>query len=216
MSDPAENPRPQAADGPPAAFGGRAGPAGLLGWLPWAAAAGFALLAGFLSEAYFAARTELVGLHEQSAFTAIEVKSLQQRLEAERILSSRLIADLSVEPHEQEALAQCDFIPLHAPAPASPAVLGLVVWNPLRQEGTLFTRNLPAPATNHSYQLWILDPRYPAALHAGAFTVEAAGGDLRLPFKPERAVQASARFFITVGSDGGGPAAGDPMVLTSQ
>lgn len=216
MSDNAENPRAQPPDRPPSALGGRAGPAGLLGWLPWAAAAGFALLAGFLSEAYFAARTELVGLREQDAFTAIEVKSLQQRLEAERILSSRLIADLSAEPRDQDRLAQCAFIPLHAPAAASPTAQALVVWNPDRQEGTLFIRNPPVPAPHSRYQLWILDPRYPAALQAGGFTVEAAGGDLRLPFKPERAVEASARFFITVGREGAGPAAEGPVVLTSQ
>jgi hypothetical protein len=216
MSDNAKSPRVQPAGGSPSAVGGQTGPTGLLAWLPWAGAAGFALLAGFLSEAYFAARTEVLGLREQYALTAIEAKSLQQRLEAERILSARRTADLSAGPRDQDGLVQCDFIPLHAPAAASPAAEALVVWNPHRQEGILFSHNLPAPAADSSYHLWIMDPRYPAALHAGEFTVEATRDDIRLPFKPERAVDASARFFVTVGRHGAGPTAEGPVVLTSQ
>jgi hypothetical protein len=216
MSDNAKSPRVQPAGGSPAAAGGRTGPTGLLAWLPWAGAAGFALLAGLLSETYFAARTELLGLREQNALTAIEAKSLQQRLEAERILSARRIADLSAGARDQDGLGQCDLIPLHPPAGASPAAQALVVWNPHRQEGILFIHNLPVPAADSSYQLWILDPRYPAALRAGAFTAEAAGGDIRFPFKPGQSVDPPAGFFITVGRHGAGPAAEGPVVLTSQ
>ena len=82
-----------AANGPGEAGGGTI-PLRLLAWLPWIAAGGFALLAGFLSQAYFAARSEMIALREQGALAALEGKGLQQRIEAERILSARRLADL--------------------------------------------------------------------------------------------------------------------------
>jgi hypothetical protein len=60
----------------------------LLAWLPWIAAIGFALIAGFLGQAYFAARSEITALREQGALADVENQSLRQRMEAERILSA--------------------------------------------------------------------------------------------------------------------------------
>ena len=76
MSDDKTRIRGSAADGP-AEAGGRMIPLRLLAWLPWIAAGGFALLAGFLSQAYFAARSEILALREQGALAAIVGKGLQ-------------------------------------------------------------------------------------------------------------------------------------------
>jgi hypothetical protein len=191
-------------------------PLRLLAWLPWIAAGGFALLAGFLSQAYFAARSEMIALREQGALAAIESTGLQQRIEAERILSARRLADLRAELPEQGGLARLMFAPLvSAPGFAAPA-LAIVVWNPVRSEGEFVAANLPPPAPDKDYQLWIMDPGYPDPVGAGILTVGTTVGDVRIPFKPDRPVATAARFAVSLERKGGMPRAEGPIILSSQ
>ena len=204
-----------AADGP-AGAGGRVIPLRLLAWLPWIAAGGFALLAGFLSQAYFAARSEMIALREQGALAALESTGLRQRIEAERILSARRLADLRAELPEQGGLARLMIVPLvSAPGFAAPA-LAIVVWNPVGQEGEFLATNLPPPAPDKDYQLWIMDPQYPDPVGAGILTVGTAVGDVRILFKPDRPVTSAAKFAVSLERKGGVPRAESPMVLSSQ
>lgn len=211
MKDDDVTPLARPAGAPP-----KAGPAGPLAWLPWIAAGALALLAGFLVEAYFAARTENVALDEQSAFAAIELKSLQQRIEAERILSARRIADLSIATQDLYDLGQCAIVPLLSPATGVSSPLAVVVWDASRQQGTLVARKLPALAADRSYQLWMLDPRYPAPLGAGAFDADAAGREIRFSFKSGRPVAPSAGFVVSIEPKGPAPKITGPVVLSSQ
>jgi hypothetical protein len=191
-------------------------PLRLLAWLPWIAAGGFALLAGFLSQAYFAARSEMIALREQGELAAIEGKGLQQRLAAERILSARRLADLQVGLPEPGGLVRLKIVSLvSAPGIAAPA-LAVAVWNPVRQEGELFAVNLPPPAPDKDYQLWIMDPQYPDPVGAGVFTVGTTVGDVRIPFRPDRRVANAARFSVSLERKGGVTRAEGPMVLSSQ
>ena len=204
-----------AADGP-AGTGGRMIPLRLLAWLPWIAAGGFALLAGFLSQAYFAARSEMIALREQGALAAIQSKGLQQLIEAERILSARRLADLRAGLPDPGGLARLTLVPLvSAPGFAAPA-LAVAVWNPVRQEGELFAVNLPPPAPDKDYQLWIMDPQYPDPVGAGVLPVGTTVGGVRIPFRPDRPVATAARFSVSLERKGGVPRAEGPIVLSSQ
>jgi hypothetical protein len=84
MSDDDRSRLSQTAREPPMVRRG-GGPSGLLAWLPWIAAAVFAALTGLLVQIYYAKQAELLMLREQSALAGIELRSLQQRIEAERI-----------------------------------------------------------------------------------------------------------------------------------
>jgi hypothetical protein len=191
-------------------------PLRLLAWLPWIAAGGFALLAGLLSQAYFAARSEMIALREQGALAAIAGKGLQQRIEAERILSTRRLADLQAGLSEQGGLDRLKIVPLVSARGLAAPALAIVLWNPVRQEGELVVANLPPPAPDKDYQLWIMDPQYPDPIGAGVLSVETTAGDVRLPFKPDRPVAAAARFAVSLERKGGVPRAEGPIVLSSQ
>jgi anti-sigma-K factor RskA len=74
----------------PAVFG--------LGWVvPWAAAAGFALIAAWLAQLQFANRTEAGLLRDQQELATVALKQARTQLEAERLLSSRKFAELNDE-----------------------------------------------------------------------------------------------------------------------
>ena len=204
-----------AADGP-AGAGGRMIPLRLLAWLPWIAAGGFALLAGFLSQAYFAARAEMIALREQGALAALESQGLQQRIEAERILSARRLADLRAGLPEPGGLARLKIVPLVSARGFAAPALAIVLWDPVRQEGELVVANLPPPAPDKDYQLWIMDPQYPDPVGAGVLTVGTTAGDVCILFKPDRPVAAAARFAVSLERKGGVPRAEGPIVLSSQ
>ena len=63
--------------------------------LPWAAAAGFALVAGWFAQLYIASRAETEMVSAQQMLADLEIKSTRQQLEAERLLARRQLANLN-------------------------------------------------------------------------------------------------------------------------
>ena len=63
--------------------------------LPWAAAAGFALVAVWFARLYIASRSEAQLVSAQQALADLELKSTRNQLEAERILARRQLANLN-------------------------------------------------------------------------------------------------------------------------
>ena len=189
-------------------------PAGFLGWLPWAAAAVAALLAGFLIEVYLAARMEIAILNDQNALTQVENQGLRQRLEAERILSARRIADLSADTRDWYDLSQSDLVPLQPPAGGDGAAAAVVIWDAHRQQGTLLARRLPAAPAGREYRLWILDPRQPTPLAAGSFAAGDDAAATRLAFRADRAVTARPGFVVTLEPPGPATRPAGPVVLS--
>jgi anti-sigma-K factor RskA len=66
---------------------------GVWNLIPWAAAACFALSAAWLGQRYTSIRSETAALRNQREFAEITIKSVQQQLEAERILTRRQLQD---------------------------------------------------------------------------------------------------------------------------
>ncbi len=220
MSDPASengpSPRTHSQSGAlPVSGPGNLVPAGMLAWLPWIAAAGFALVAGFLLQAYFEAENELVELRTQAALAAIETRSLQQTLEAERIIAARRLADRAKEPPAAAGLSPND--PNYAlllPPDATGGGVAVVVWNAGAQEGTLFVRRLPALSPDKGYQFWVGDSQTPpqtAATFEGSAT-----GEARVPFRLAHPPGSGARFVVTIEPKAGSATMSGPVVLSSQ
>ncbi|MBS0663409.1 MAG: anti-sigma factor [Verrucomicrobia bacterium] len=61
-------------------------------WLPWAAAAVFALASGWFAQLYVAARAESAALRDLQAATDFELKSTKHQMEAERIIARQEVA----------------------------------------------------------------------------------------------------------------------------
>jgi anti-sigma-K factor RskA len=192
----------------------------LTGWLPLAAAAGFALAAAWMAQLYFVTRAENTLLRDQQALADTMVRSLRSQLETERLLtvaereaSAGRIAALTRQMQEQGDLAQFKIATLASLLADSPQAQAVAVWNPTLQEGVLTVENLPALEADKDYQLWVIDPQYPIPVDGGVFQVDPRTGEARYQFKADKPVATVAKFAVSLERKGGVPKAEGPMVL---
>jgi anti-sigma-K factor RskA len=209
--------------------------------IPWTIAAGLAIGCGWLSQLYFATRSEALQLSDGQMLSQMEVRGAQLQVEAERVIAQRDIADakrqiadlnrtvattaeeiakrdqqiasLNEQLQAQGDLAQFKIATLASMAGNSPQALAIAVWNPKTQEGVLSVAKLPALASDKDYQLWLIDPAYPAPVDGGVFTVNPATGDARINFKPNQRVNNAAKFAVSLERKGGVKKAEGPIVL---
>jgi hypothetical protein len=189
-------------------------PPGPLAWLPWLAAAGFALLAGFLGQEYFAAKSEIVALGAQNSLANLETRGLQNQLEAERILNAQFLAEFSSGKNGPADLGRFQFLLMQSSNARSGSAM--MVWDPDRQEGLLVMSDVPAPAPDREYRLWIVDSRRPAPVAGGLLTIPQAAGEARVSFRLNELVSAAAKVFVSVEPKGGTSGATGPVLLSSQ
>jgi anti-sigma-K factor RskA len=220
-------------------------------WIPWAAAACFAVGAAWTGQLYLTARSESAVLRDQQSLADLALKSAGNQLEAERILSrqqlaglgtqladatrqladtrrqadaaERLVADartqladLGRQLKAQGDLAQFKITTLASLLNNSPQALAVAVWNPASQEGVLKVEKLPALAADKDYQLWVVDPQYPAPVDGGVFTVDPQTGEARIQFKAKQQVSVINAFAVTLERKGGVPKAEGPFVLLGK
>lgn len=189
----------------------------------WAAAAAFAVLAGYLGWHTQRLQGELdqqraavasAGAEAEQRFSSAraEVDVWRERLERERAEATAVIAEL----RRQTDVAELKVASLASLLGNSPAAEAIAVWNPLTQEGMLTVVNLPALEANKDYQLWLIDPQYPIPVDGGVFRVDPATGEARVTFKPDRPVKVVEKFAVSLERAGGVPKAEGPMVLLSE
>jgi len=210
-------------------------------WLGWAAAAVFAIAALWAGQRYSVNRNELAATQtmaemEKAAAQTIrnqleaerliairqtdefkraqaEVGTLKQNLATERIQTARQLAELQ----GKNDLANFKISRLASLLGNSPDATAIAIWNPLTQEGVLTVDKLPALASNQDYQLWVIDPQYPAPVDGGVFAVDSATGVGRATFRPRQPVAQVTKFAVTRERKGGAAAAGEgQMILISQ
>ncbi|MDE3083783.1 MAG: anti-sigma factor [Verrucomicrobiota bacterium] len=191
-------------------------PFALPAWIPWAVAACFAFTAVWLARLYLANRSETMSLHEQIELARIEAQSAKNLIQAERLLSSRQIADLQTQLKSNDDLARLKIARLVSLNGNSPQAIAIAVWDPTQQEGMLTVEKLPALASDQDYQLWVVDPRYPNPVSGGVFTVDPQTGRCCMSFHPDRPVATAARFAISRERKGGVTKAQGPIVLLSE
>lgn len=179
----------------------------LTAWLGWGVAACFALVSGYLSFRYMSARADALLQQRNAEYAALELKSLQQTLEAERIVTGRQIADLK----QASDLAQLKIAKLASLNKNSPEAIAIAIWNPLKQEGVLTVESLPFIQQDQDYQLWVVDPHYKDPVNGGVFRVDEKG-TARLNFRPDQPVSGVTTFAITRERKGGVPKAEGPFV----
>jgi hypothetical protein len=91
---------------------------------------------------------------------------------------------------------------LHTLNPKAQDVQGDLVWNNTSQRGVMQLSNLPAPAANQRYQLWIYDSKSPSeqAIAAAQFTQGAGRNPLFIELVPTRLIQAPYKFVLQLES----------------
>lgn len=72
-------------------------------WIPWAAAAAFAVVAGWLGQLWIAERAENVRLRDEAALAAFELRTTRNQLEAGALLARREQADRRTELADRDA-----------------------------------------------------------------------------------------------------------------
>ena len=154
-----------------------------LGFLPWAAAAGFAITA-------FAFWTERAELAKEVAALRAEALALRTR----------------------DSLAKVKIATLAAQNEAYAKGVAVVVWDAEKQQGIVKLANIPSIAAGQDYQLWIIDPKYPQPVSAGIVPV-GADGIARVAFTPEHLIRSAEKFAISIERAGGAPAPGGPIVM---
>jgi anti-sigma-K factor RskA len=142
-----------------------------------------------------ARQARLAELSEQLATAATQVSDLRERLRVEGDLAQFKIATLA------------------SMAGNSPQALAVAVWNPTTQQGILRVDKLPALASDKDYQLWLIDPAYPAPVDGGVFTVDPGTGRAQVTFKPNQRVNNAAKFAVSLERKGGVPKVEGPIVL---
>jgi len=78
--------------------------------------------------------------------------------------------------------------------------------------GVLKLTNVPQAGAGKDYQLWVIDPKYPAPVSGGLVPVNAEG-IARVSFAPDRPISRADKFAISLEPAGGVPKATGPIVL---
>ena len=197
-----------------------------LGWSALTAALAFALIAFTLrlGQSQLATRAHLA--EDAARLAAAELRATQNQLAAERILAAAQTKQWQLDDAEttrlraglppRSELADLRIATLSAPVGETSPAHGVAVWDPVAQQGVLTVSQLPSPAADRSYQLWIVDPQYPAPVSGGVFVVASATGESRLVFKPDKPISTITAFRVSRESKGGAPVAAGPTVLVGK
>ncbi|HRE81987.1 MAG TPA: anti-sigma factor [Opitutaceae bacterium] len=210
-------------------------------WIGWGVAAGFAFLAFWTAQRSTLVQQSLTALQTTAELERAQLKTLQNQLEAERLISVRqnldlrqALADASglrteltqartqnarqlAELQSRYDLANFKVARLASLLGNSPEAVAIAVWNPLAQEGVLTVEKLATLASDQDYQLWLIDPQYPAPVSGGVFTIDAATGTGRASFRPTKPILQAAKFAISRERKGGAPGGPEgPIVLISD
>jgi len=195
----------------------------LPGWLPWATTACLAALVACLGELWIIEKARTRLQRDQGLLAEAAMKGMENQLEAERIVSSRELADMrpAAEPLPGFQVA------LLAPPGGMPAILsasapamGVVVWDPSGKRGLVRLSGGSAQDPTRDYQLWLEGPgpQYPA--DCGIFHAPPQDGGAAIPIKVPVPIAAGCRFVLVDGKKGGAPTlegaeAGGSIVLAT-
>jgi hypothetical protein len=155
--------------------------------LPWTLAVACGVCAFWLGQRYLVTTAENRLLRDQKSLSDVAFKTADTQLQAERILSRRMIESAAGQPAPDD-LTYAALLPTSAGTNAS----GVVVWNAKLGEGMCVVA-MPAAAGDRRFQLWITRPK---RVDAGTFTV-GADGRARFRFKPGEPVEGTPQFAVS-------------------
>ena len=87
-----------------------------------------------------------------------------------------------------------------------------MVWDSSSQTGVVTGKNMPRPASNEDYQLWVLDDQYQKPVDAGVVSVDEKGA-MKAMFKPKQKISDTSKFAISLEPKGGMPQPSGKIVM---
>lgn len=206
-----------------------------IAWIPWAMAAGLAIgcvvlygngrairLAEKNARAKFANTVaEAKAARDEAEKIRGQVSGLSGRLQLSEAQTSTHLAQISelrdevVRLRGRDALAQVKIATLSAQVAEFAKAGVIIVWDPQEQRGVIKVANLPKPATGKDYQLWVIDPKYPAPVSGGVLVL-ADAGTTRASFKPDQFIEHADKFAISVEPTGGVAQVGGPIIFIGE
>jgi anti-sigma-K factor RskA len=163
-------------------------------WIPWAIAAGLAMVSlGFIYQS--------AGLKAELVAQARRIEELGMSLEVAQAETGDLRQTVA-RLRESNRLAAIRIALLDSLVAADPKAVAVSVWDNERQSGVFIVRNLKPAPTDKDYQLWIIDPMYPSPVDAGVFQVDAQGNG-REEFHSRAPIQSAKQFAVTIEKKGG-------------
>jgi len=168
--------------------------------IAWALAAGFALLAGIETK-------ERLNMYDQY----MQTRSASVKLAQEKNQLQTEIAKLESENH----FSQLKIATLGALVDTYAKGSVVVLWDEQKQTGVIKVTNMPPPAADRDYQLWVVDSTYPQPVSAGIFRVEASGM-VRAEFHPVKPIHKATTFAISIEQKGGVPQHKGPIIMAGQ
>jgi len=197
------------------AGGDKVVPFPLLKIMPWAVAAGLAIVAGGLATQNLALRNQNASLRTERELAEVAYRMTQNQLSERSLIAEKMISDLGTKLRNSEDLSRLKISALASLAGNTKEAQVIAVWDPSQQTGLLTMEKLPAIADTQDYQIWIVDPAYKDPVNGGVFHV-AADGKITLAFKPDQPVTQAAAFAISLEKKGGVPKAEGPIVLLGK
>ncbi len=162
---------------------------------------------------------QLAAMQSRSADTTRQLEDARKLLaasDAELERQAQRIVAIATDAKLESDLANFKITTLASMLKNSPQALAVAVWNPATQQGVLQVDKLPALAADKDYQLWVVDPQYPAPVDGGVFTVDAKTGAAHVAFTAKQPVRAINAFAVTLERKGGVPKAEGPFVLLGK
>lgn len=170
---------------------------GWLAWFPWALAACLAIVCAIS----LLQQTTLRRTNEGQAKQLAELNQMADSLRKESQDLKQAVATLQ----ETNRLANVRIALLNSMLADSPKAVAVSLWDNQQQRGVFVVQNLKPLPVDRDYQLWVIDPKYPAPVSAGVFQVDEQG-NMRLQFKVDKVIESANKFAVTQEPKGGLPA----------
>ncbi|HZZ17740.1 MAG TPA: anti-sigma factor [Opitutaceae bacterium] len=165
-------------------------------WIPWATTAVLAALLACVGELWQLEKAKSQLLRDEASLSDSTLKDVQNRLEAEQIVSKRALGmlgggiNVEVLSFREKPSRTC----------------GTVVWNTSSARGALVLFNLPKRPPGGAYQLWMLDVGIGKRAHpasCGVFEVPGPAGSFRTNIDIAAPGSEGLRFILVYGKKGG-------------
>jgi anti-sigma-K factor RskA len=180
-------------------------------WVFKAAAA--VLLAGVLGLTLYSQQQSTLVVQQET-----QISDLQSELEQRNQMLTQLETELERKEELLAILESRDVnLILMAGQETNPNGYGKIIWDPENERALLQVANLPEPADDKDYQLWLIkDQQSPVS--AGVFSFEQTSTDLfyKIESLIERPSDISNTFAVTLEPKGGAPQPTGSMYLLGQ
>jgi hypothetical protein len=176
--------------------------------LRWATTVVLAALVACLGELWKVQREHNEVLRDQNTLTETALKTVENQLEAEQIVSRREAEQAKAGGTSPEGYSVAPLLPPASDVAADPqlrSACGVIVWSGSGKRGMMSLSGVTGDGAGHDLQLWMVGPKGTKPTSCGVFK-QPAGFDSRpLAVDLSSPVVTGCRFLLIAGKIGGAP-----------